>query len=111
MRRKGLFALGAILSVLLLAPTAFARLVAVGPLNATNGFPSYYVDSNGVALELTAPPLGTAIGTPQVAPTMVFDAPVASNPFSVQIGFGTQASYYNCAAQNLVTAYGTFTFQ
>ncbi len=93
MRRKGLSALGAILSLLLLASSAFARLVDVGPLNATNGVPTYYVDANGVALELTAPPFGTAIGTPQVAPTMVFDAPVASNVFSQQIGFGTQACY------------------
>ena len=111
MRRKGKVVLGTVLAVLLLAPMAWARLAGVGPLNPANGFPSYYVDTNGMALELPAPPLGTPIGAPQVAPTMVFDAPVAGNLYSQQIGFGTQAFYYNCTAQNLATAYGTFTFQ
>lgn len=108
MRRKCLVGLVIILAALMSAPAAFARLAAVGLLNPPNGFPIYYVDTNGIALELPDPPFGT----PATAPTMVFDAPVAGNPFSQLIGFGSEARYYSCVADpSLTTAFGTFTFQ
>ena len=34
------------------APSAFAVLDRAGPVDPANGFPMYYVDKNGVALEL-----------------------------------------------------------
>lgn len=112
MRRKGIIGLVIILVVLLSAPAAFARLAAVGLLNPPNGFPIYYVDTNGIALEMTAPPFGTPVGGAITAPTMVFDAPVAGNTFSQRIGFGTEARYYSCVADpNLTTAFGKFTFE
>jgi hypothetical protein len=45
-----------LIDILIAAPTAFARLAAVGPLNPGNGFPVYFVDTNGVALELPVKP-------------------------------------------------------
>lgn len=80
-----------ILVVLTSAFAAFARLAALGLLNPPNGFPIYYVDANGIALEMTAPPFGTPVGGPITAPTMAFDAPVTGNTFSQMIGFGTEA--------------------
>lgn len=71
---------------------------AVGPLNPGNGFPLYYVDTNGVALELPVPPLGTALIVPPppnpISPTMVFDPPIPGNAFSQQIGFGSECFYW-----------------
>ena len=61
MKRITKFFLAVFLLVLGLAPSASARLVAAGPINPGNGFPLYYVDSNGVALEMPVPPLGTAL--------------------------------------------------
>ena len=52
MKRITKFFLAVFLLVLGLAPSASARLVAAGPINPGNGFPLYYVDSNGVALEI-----------------------------------------------------------
>lgn len=98
------FFLVVLLLVLGLAPAASARLVAAGPINPDNGFPLYYVDANGVALELPVPPLGTPLTVPPtpnaISPTMVFDAvipPVPPDPgptFSQQIGFGTECFYW-----------------
>lgn len=82
------------LTLLLVAPAAHARLTEVGPINPNNGFPTYYRDANGVAIELTAPPFGDG-ATP---PTMIFDPAIAGNTFSEQIGFGSEAFYYNCTA-------------
>ncbi|MFA5111874.1 MAG: hypothetical protein WC443_10745 [Desulfobaccales bacterium] len=88
----------AIALVAALPPAAFAKLAAVGPINPANGFPLYFQDSNGVAVELPAPPIGDPDGL--VTPTMTFDAVDPNNPFSVQIGFGTEAFYW-IAAVNL----------
>ena len=78
MTRMSKLILIAFLLVLIAAPTAFARLAAVGPLNPGNGFPVYFVDTNGVALELPVKPLGDPITVPPppnpLSPTMVFDA-------------------------------------
>lgn len=97
MRTRAL-AVVVVLLVMVLAPSAFARLAAVGPINPNNGFPVYYVDTNGVALELPAPPLGTALTVPPppnpITPAMVFDPPIAGNAFSQQIGFGAECFYW-----------------
>jgi hypothetical protein len=53
MTRMSKLILIAFLLVLIAAPTAFARLAAVGPLNPGNGIPVDFVDTNGAALELT----------------------------------------------------------
>ena len=86
------------LLVLIAAPAALARLAAVGPLNPGNGFPVYYVDTNGVALELPTPPLGTAGTVPPqplpISPTMVCDPTIPGNAFSGQIGFGSACFYW-----------------
>ena len=86
------------LLVLIAAPAALARLAAVGPLNPGNGFPVYYVDTNGVALELPVPPLGTPLTVPPplnpISPTMVFDPTIPGNAFSGQIGFGSECFYW-----------------
>jgi len=98
MMRITKFFLVVLLLVLGLAPAASARLVAAGPINPLNGFPLYYVDANGVALELTAPPLGTPVTLPPqpnpISPTMVFDPPDPLNAFSVQVGFGAECFYW-----------------
>ena len=98
MMRISKLALIACLLVLIAAPTAFARLAAVGPLNPGNGFPVYYVDTNGVALELPVPPLGTPLTVPPppnpISPPMVFDPTIPGNAFSGQIGFGSECFYW-----------------
>jgi hypothetical protein len=98
MMRISKLSLIACLLVLMVAPTAFARLAAVGPLNPGNGFPVYYVDTNGVALELPVPPLGTPLAVPPplnpISPTMVFDPTIPGNAFSQQIGFGSECFYW-----------------
>lgn len=87
------------------APVVTAALTSVGPTNPVNGFPLWYRDANGVALELPVPPFGT----PEVGgnggvepiilpPTMVFDPPAAAPSFSATIGFGTEADYFSCTA-------------
>jgi len=98
MMRISKLALIACLLVLVAAPTAFARLAAVGPLNPGNGFPVYFVDTNGVALEVPVPPLGTPVTVPPapnpISPTMVFDPAISGNAFSQQIGFGSECFYW-----------------
>jgi hypothetical protein len=76
------------LLVFSLCQNAFAELAAVGPIDSTNGFPSWYMDENGLAL---GPCLTTANCTP--------DAPVLGNIFSLQIGFGEKAFYWSATAQ------------
>ena len=98
MTRMSKLILIAFLLVLIAAPTAFARLAAVGPLNPGNGFPVYFVDTNGVALELPVKPLGDPLTVPPppnpISPTMVFDPPIPGNAFSQQIGFGSECFYW-----------------
>jgi hypothetical protein len=95
MMRISKLALIACVLVLVLASAVFARLAAVGPLNPGNGFPVYYVDTNGVALELPVKPLGNPLGVPPaLSPTMVFDPPILGSAFSGQIGFGSECFYW-----------------
>jgi hypothetical protein len=67
---------------------AFAQgLSAVGPINPTNGFPTYLTDANGTSVEIGLVGDGlTGLST--------FVPPDPTNPFSVQIGFDTEAFYW-----------------
>lgn len=65
---------------------ASAELSAVGPVNATNGFPLWHMDGNGLTLELCLTP-----------GNCVFDA-VVGTPFSTTIGFGEKAFYWSANA-------------
>ncbi len=92
----------AVLLVLVLAPaTAFAALAKVGPINpynaaahTGNGFPRYYVDTNGVAVDLPVPPFGDGVGA--TSPTMIFAPPTDPpfNQFSADIGFDVECFYF-----------------
>ena len=128
-----------LLLVLLSVSAAWARLAVVGPINPNNGFPLYYVDTNGVAVWLPPPlpwdpslppaptlvlgtpplpytggPFGLAIGKQGVAtpPSMIFFPPTLTNPFSVQIGFDQECFYWSCQdAGKVTTNFGKLTFQ
>lgn len=108
-----------ILGLLLLsAPAAWARLAMVGPISGDNGFPLYYVDTNGVAVWLPPPSLGGPFGTPVgkggvvTPPSMIFFPATTTNPFSVQIGWDQEFFYWSCTdAGKLTTPFGKFTFQ
>ncbi len=69
-----------------LCQSASAELAAVGPLDGTNHFPSWYMDENGTALQLCL----TTNCTP--------DAPIGGNTFSQTIGFGEKAFYWSANA-------------
>lgn len=75
----------AIAAVMMLIPLSysFAELTAAGPADPVNGFPAFYQDANGVALQIGLDPLFS-----------FFDPPVAGNNFSQQIGFGAEAFWY-----------------
>lgn len=64
---------------------AHADFSAFGPINPQNGFPLWYQDSNGLALEIGLDPIYNAA---------TFDPVDPNNPFSVQIGFGSEAFYW-----------------
>ena len=74
---------------------AQAALSQVGPIhyqyqgNPNSGFPSYYMDSNGVALGLL-PIVGNGLN----APTQIYDPPDPANGYSTHLGFGTEAFYW-----------------
>jgi hypothetical protein len=88
----------AVLLVLFLAPAAYAALTQVGPVtpdrqylgNVNSGFPLYYMDGNGVALDLPRPPIGDGLN----APTMIYFAPNPANAYSSFLGFDAEAFYY-----------------
>ena len=66
--------------------SASAELAAKGLVDSTNGFPSWYMDENGTALELCLDPT-----------FCVFD-PIVDTPFSTTIGFGENAFYWSADA-------------
>jgi len=110
MRRKTL-CLGLVLVLgLALASAASAQVGALGPDNPLNGFPKYVKDINGVKLDLPTPPIGQgATGDPlQVftPPTMIFEAPIPSNPWSVATGFGTEAFFFLAQSTMNVGGFG-----
>ena len=73
--------------------TASAELVAVGSANTdlprADGFPRWYQDGNGFALELCLTTTGGIC---------VFDPIIPGNVFSSQIGFGEEAFYWSATA-------------
>jgi hypothetical protein len=73
--------------VFCLCESASAELTAVGPVNTTNGFPSWYVDQDGLSLQLCLNPTFCR-----------FDAPIAGNALSQLIGFGENAFYWSADA-------------
>jgi Bacterial Ig domain len=75
------------LLVFSLCQNASAELAAVGPESPTNGFPSWHMDENGLALELCL-----------TSANCTFDAPILGNIFSLQIGFGEKAFYWSANA-------------
>ena len=72
--------------VFCLYQSASADLAAVGPVDSTNHFPSWYMDENGIALGLCLD-----------STFCVFD-PIVGTPFSTTIGFGEKAFYWSADA-------------
>jgi hypothetical protein len=68
-----------------------ATPVSTGPLNPVNGFPEYVTDSNGVSLQ-------RCLG----AGPCIFDPIVETDAYSLQIGSGGEAFYWNTTAQVVV---------
>jgi hypothetical protein len=65
------------------AQTAHAVLAGVGPNHPISGFPLWYQDTNGLALEMCLDNNALLCG---------FDPPIAGNQFSQDIGFGGKRS-------------------
>ena len=86
MKSKYLWVVG--LLVLSLCQNTSAEMAEVGPVNSTNGFPFWYMDGNGLALELCL-----------TSGNCVFDPPIIGNTFSEQIGFSEKAFYWSANAQ------------
>ncbi|MGA2517501.1 MAG: Ig-like domain-containing protein [Thermodesulfobacteriota bacterium] len=79
------------LLVLGICQNASAELAQVGPIVSTtigHGFPSYYMDENGLALQLCL-----------TSGSCNFDSPVSGNTFSGNIGFGQTAFYWSADAE------------
>jgi len=79
--------------VLGICQSTSAELAVVGPVNSVNGFPSYYMDENGLALQLCL-----------TSPTCNFD-PSTGIPFSTTIGFGQKAYYWS--ADGVISSVGS----
>jgi hypothetical protein len=69
------------------AQTSFVTPLTVGPTNPVNGFPTYFGDTNGRAVELCLDPV-----------FCLFDPVDPANPFSVQVGFGPEAFWWSADA-------------
>jgi len=104
-------ALLAVLLVLVLAPPAFAALAKHGPIvpyNATahtgNGYPRWYMDNNGVAVDIQVPPFANIVPNPKPpppatilgAPMMIFGPipPGTTDQFTLDIGFDAEVFYF-----------------
>lgn len=68
---------------------AFTSGGSVGPVNPDNGYPNWYMDQNGLALEQCLEPNN---------PKCVADPVIVGNPLSEQLGFGGEAFYWNATA-------------
>lgn len=93
MKAKSRFLFVSLALVLALAPAALAQLVPHGslaPTIATNGFPEWVEDVNGVRLDLPNPPYGDGINPP----TLIFDPLIPGNTLSEASGFGAEAFFY-----------------
>lgn len=85
------FKLAVLVTIALLfgsAQAGQAALEAVGPVDATNGFPLWYNDTSGLKLELCLDPVFCA-----------FDPVIPGNDFSELIGFGEEAFWWSAEAQ------------
>ncbi len=69
-------------------PPAGATKLRVGPENPNNGFALWFLDTNGVGLQLCLDGPGGVVGG-----ICAFDPPLAT-PFSQQIGFGAEAFWW-----------------
>lgn len=67
--------------------SAHANLAAVGPTDPANGFPVWFQDSNGLTLKLC---LGSGF--------CIADPVIAGNAFSEQIGFGSEAFWFDASS-------------
>lgn len=65
----------------------FATTVTTGPLNPIDGFPEYVTDTNGMSVQRCLDP-----------DFCFFDPIVPSDPFSLQIGSGGEAFYWDASA-------------
>lgn len=83
------------LCVVALASPAWGALAAAGPIDPANGFPQFFQDSTGMALQIGLDPVQT-----------FFDPAIVGNAFSEQIGFGGEAFYF-LAEANISYAGGT----
>lgn len=104
--KKNLSILLAVLLAMAFAQAAFAGLKAMGPVNPIaapgNGFPVWYQDQGGLAVDLPIPPIGDGLN----APTMIYAPVDPANPYSVQTGFGSEAFYFVATVKNFNTKYG-----
>ena len=70
----------------LVAPVAQAQLAAQGPLHPDSGFPQWFQDTNGLALQL--------MKAPPADPFSISAEPVIGNAFSELIGFGAEGFWW-----------------
>jgi hypothetical protein len=76
--------------------TSTAQLARVGPLNPANGFPSWYQDNNGVALDLCVPsPAALQNGACLVAAA---NLPNPTSPIVFPTNFPDEMFYWNATA-------------
>lgn len=82
--------------VLIFATGVHAGLAAVGPIDPVSGFPVWFQDSNGVALELW-PFQDPVTGLPN--PYTISAPPDPNNAYSSAIGFGDEGFWWAAEAQ------------
>ncbi len=86
--REGTFLIVAIVFSTLFSYPVFASLKAVGPLDATTGFPLWYQDANNVAIELCLDNNGLCL----------LELPNPGAPASFPDNFGDEVFYWNAEA-------------
>ena len=87
---------GLALVLLVCTSSASADLAAVGPTDPVSGFPLWFQDSNGVALELW-PFQNPATGVAN--PYTISAPPDPANPYSMAIGFDDEAFWWAAEAR------------
>ena len=70
-------------------PDADLQPLFTGPKNPVNGFPLWFMDQTGLALQICLDDVNGGC---------FFDPPDANNPFSVQVGFGPEAFWWLAGA-------------
>lgn len=90
MRSVGAVLLAMVLVLGSQVPQSQAALSQTSPINPANGFPFWYKDSNGIALELQTAADAPSFGIPaEVLP---------ASPFSQSIGFGPESFWWSAEA-------------